>query len=679
MNHGLLSFLNDATPTRARGADPLSWRRTLALVVASLTLLHCGGEPAGAPADAGTGLDSTQGVDGGADAPLAVDASKKDGSSKDVKYSDAQLFPDLPANTSPTVEWLTPLEGAMVPADTPLVATATIADGESPPADLGLAITVTDLLGDNAKLFSENEGLVAFKVPGLAVGPHKLILSVTDGQGGMATAERTVTAVAPLPEPTVTISPAKPVAGEPLHATVEGTWPPGTQVSVQWTRNGELLQWATSPDIAAGVVVRGEEWRVYAQAVGIGTASPAVQAAVVVGNTPPGAFSLALDPTQVHVAGSTWCGLAAPSVDVDGDPVAYTVQWALDDVPLAADVTASLLVLGFAKEGNFAVNVPCSVGQVLTCTVTADDAHGGTATAKVSTTLAANPACSTDANPCSPAADCSPTATAPVTCTCKPGFAGNGIACADVDECVDLANACTADAVCTNSEGSYSCACKPGFQGDGKTCNDIDECAEVPGPCALAADCTNTAGSYTCTCKGGYAGDGYSCTNVDECAVGLAQCATTAVCTDTNGSYLCACTSGFTGDGSTCTDIDECASVELANCATEAVCLNLPGWHTCTCKDGYVGSGDVCEDVDECAAATPVCSANATCTNSPGDYQCACNPGYVGDGLQCADVDECATGQDNCSIFASCTNNDGGFSCECQPGYAGDGTNCVAQ
>ncbi len=40
----------------------------------------------------------------------------------------------------------------------------------------------------------------------------------------------------------------------------------------------------------------------------------------------------------------------------------------------------------------------------------------------------------------------------------------------DADECVSGANDCSADAVCSNTVGSYSCSCKPGYSGDGMIC-----------------------------------------------------------------------------------------------------------------------------------------------------------------------------------------------------------------
>uniref|UniRef100_A0A8C0PV30 Nidogen 1 n=1 Tax=Canis lupus familiaris TaxID=9615 RepID=A0A8C0PV30_CANLF len=56
---------------------------------------------------------------------------------------------------------------------------------------------------------------------------------------------------------------------------------------------------------------------------------------------------------------------------------------------------------------------------------------------------------------------------------------------------------------------SYTCSCLPGFSGDGRACQDVDECQ--PSRCHPDAFCYNTPGSFTCQCKPGYHGDGFHC------------------------------------------------------------------------------------------------------------------------------------------------------------------------
>jgi alpha-tubulin suppressor-like RCC1 family protein len=82
---------------------------------------------------------------------------------------------------------------------------------------------------------------------------------------------------------------------------------------------------------------------------------------------------------------------------------------------------------------------------------------------------------------------------------------------APVDECADGTAVCSPDADCVDTPAYYTCTCKPGYQGDGKTCADVDECQTLLAECDPHADCTNTPGSYTCACPAGLVGDGKAC------------------------------------------------------------------------------------------------------------------------------------------------------------------------
>ncbi|CAH3173282.1 unnamed protein product [Porites evermanni] len=92
------------------------------------------------------------------------------------------------------------------------------------------------------------------------------------------------------------------------------------------------------------------------------------------------------------------------------------------------------------------------------------------------------------------------------------------IPCAYVDECKTDFKSCHQKALCHNTQGSFTCSCKPGYNGDGYKCtgkilwkkfniyyhSDADECLNNSHNCSENATCTNTEGSFNCSCTLGY-------------------------------------------------------------------------------------------------------------------------------------------------------------------------------
>jgi Calcium-binding EGF domain/EGF domain len=109
--------------------------------------------------------------------------------------------------------------------------------------------------------------------------------------------------------------------------------------------------------------------------------------------------------------------------------------------------------------------------------------------------------CSQTPNPCSQNGYCA-NKLGSYRCGCKRGYAGDGVVCVDIDECLD--NPCGANTFCTNLQGSFSCKCNPGFSLDTDvSCSDTDECSASPRPCDRRAYCINNVGGYYCECKAG--------------------------------------------------------------------------------------------------------------------------------------------------------------------------------
>jgi fibulin 1/2 len=222
-----------------------------------------------------------------------------------------------------------------------------------------------------------------------------------------------------------------------------------------------------------------------------------------------------------------------------------------------------------------------------------------------------------------------------VQCTIGYELDEAGETCIDINECTRGTHKCKPTQICKNRNGFYTCECPPGHHMDPVTerCEDIDECKYYRA-CSINAECINTIGSYKCHCKEGFRGQGTFCEDIDECKENARLCEHS--CVNIWGSYRCACRPGFilNYDNRTCTDIDECDKFRDKRLCI-GTCENVPGSYRCTCPHGYrLGSdGRICIDVDECQQN--VCPrANDICLNTRGSYKCytiTCPPNYFRD------------------------------------------------
>ncbi|CAH3191848.1 unnamed protein product [Porites evermanni] len=164
-----------------------------------------------------------------------------------------------------------------------------------------------------------------------------------------------------------------------------------------------------------------------------------------------------------------------------------------------------------------------------------------------------------------------------------------------LDECKAELHNCHDDAYCTNTKRSFTCTCKPGYTGDGVNCADINECNTGKHNCDIGSSaCHNTIGSFGCVCKEGYSKNRENtCTDINECEAGKHNCHANANCKNTKGSFVCTCKPGYSGNGVNCTDVNECITGKH-NCYANADCNNTEGSFECTCKPGYSGNGVNC-------------------------------------------------------------------------------------
>ena len=125
-----------------------------------------------------------------------------------------------------------------------------------------------------------------------------------------------------------------------------------------------------------------------------------------------------------------------------------------------------------------------------------------------------NDTCSSASDICSDDASCTTYSNGGSQCICNTGFDGDGINCADINECEN--DVCPARSTCDNTDGAFECTCHEGYQKIGKFCVDVNECQDSPCD-GENQSCKNTDGSYECQCQTGYNLIGGDC----ELAVGL--------------------------------------------------------------------------------------------------------------------------------------------------------------
>jgi EGF domain len=123
-------------------------------------------------------------------------------------------------------------------------------------------------------------------------------------------------------------------------------------------------------------------------------------------------------------------------------------------------------------------------------------------------------ACVGQGNVCGPnATGCTPGE--PNACVCAARFLDRSGHCVpEVNECDASPGPCDVNATCldvSNEPSDVTCTCNPGYSGDGRTCLQIDACADQPcgegrGTCA-----PGMPGEYACTCAAGFVETGGTC------------------------------------------------------------------------------------------------------------------------------------------------------------------------
>ena len=208
-----------------------------------------------------------------------------------------------------------------------------------------------------------------------------------------------------------------------------------------------------------------------------------------------------------------------------------------------------------------------------------------------------------------------------VACKCISGYVGNGLTCADVDECATGAANCPNNTVCQNTVGSYACNCAPDFVDCNKILSDGCEAniKTSAGHCGGCGKVCSNKGIAVPTCGGGIC-DG-SCDN------GFGNC---------NADKLVdGCEANIKGS-----DAENCGGCGLICSAVNVAKVCSAGTCSGTCATNYTDCNNT-KQLDGCEVLTGGADANncGGCgTKCPvvNGSQVACNGGSCSGGYATA-------------------------------------------
>ncbi|XP_035848373.1 fibrillin-1 [Sander lucioperca] len=192
---------------------------------------------------------------------------------------------------------------------------------------------------------------------------------------------------------------------------------------------------------------------------------------------------------------------------------------------------------------------------------------------------------------------------------------------------------CHKDADCLSTKQSFTCTCKPGFTGDGGNCTDIDECAALTTCPNAKFECKNKPGSVECICRYQKTMDtdgcgdsanppGYNVFNVSMGWMknrpdGLQQLVDILLMGFQNKFYNASKKDLAQGSNPDVTEYRINMSSDTPHWYIRDYLARVSSHHD-------ISSVEV-DDLDECKAKEAMCAHPALCTNTYGGYRCVCN------------------------------------------------------
>lgn len=262
--------------------------------------------------------------------------------------------------TAPTVVIDLPTDGDVVTEGDLANFQATVSDDE----DVASALLVRWESSLNGEFYDgppDSSGVSQFVSNGLSAGEHAVTVTVTDSSGLYTTALVTLIVNGVPSAPGVSLSPASPLTGDDLVASITSASvdPDGDALTYtySWFVNGVASAASATDTLPASATTRGEYWEVQARGNDGYTLSDAGSAAVTIINTVPSVASVSITPTTPTTSSTLTCSYSG-FADADGDSDATTLSWTVD---------------GTAAGSGDTLTGPFFAGSVATCTATPSD------------------------------------------------------------------------------------------------------------------------------------------------------------------------------------------------------------------------------------------------------------------------------------------------------------------
>ncbi|XP_035028119.1 mucin-like protein [Hippoglossus stenolepis] len=209
-----------------------------------------------------------------------------------------------------------------------------------------------------------------------------------------------------------------------------------------------------------------------------------------------------------------------------------------------------------------------------------------------------------------------------------------GYKCFEHDMCIPpYPFPCHKDADCRSTKQNYTCTCKPGFTGNGHNCTDINECAEVSTCPNAKFECKNKPGSVECLCRYKDSKDTDGCgdsanppgSNLFNVSVNWREDKS-----DGLEQLVDILMMGFQNKFYNASKKDQKqSSTPGSNEYRINMSSDTPHWYIrdylARVSSQYDINGIEVDDLDECTAKEAVCVHPALCANTYGGYRCVCN------------------------------------------------------